>query len=177
MLRHIGNEPGKEPETLTERTTPMSSKNPVQVTVSKVIAAQPEAIYDLVADITQMPKYSPENTSGEWIKGATGPVVGAQFKGSNKLGKATWSTKPTVTVADRGREFAFKVPGASGPVWSYRFEPTANGTLVTESVVQTKRSPLPIRLIQRFNGVTDRNAVLRDGMITTLDRLADAVAS
>ena len=154
----------------------MSTKRPVQVTVSQVIAATPEAIYDVVADITQMPKYSPENTSGEWIKGATGPVVGAQFKGANKLGKATWSTKPTVTVADRGREFAFKVPGASGPVWTYRFEPTPEGTLVTESVLQTKRSPLPIRLIQRLNGVTDRSAVLRDGMVTTLDRLAAAVA-
>jgi Polyketide cyclase / dehydrase and lipid transport len=153
----------------------MSTKNPVQVTVSKVIAATPEAIYDVVADITQMPKYSPENTLGEWIKGATGPVVGAQFKGANKLGKATWSTKPTVTVADRGHEFAFKVPGASGPVWTYLFEATPEGTLVTESVLQTKRSPLPIRLIQRLNGVTDRSAVLRDGMVTTLDRLAVAV--
>lgn len=150
--------------------------NPVAITISKVIAAPPEAIYDLVADITQMPKYSPENTSGEWIKGATGPVVGAQFKGSNKLGKATWSTKPTVTVADRGREFAFKVPGASGPVWSYRFEPTVGGTLVIESVIQTKSSPLPIRMIQKLNGVTDRAAVLRAGMVTTLDRIASVAA-
>jgi uncharacterized protein YndB with AHSA1/START domain len=155
----------------------MSTKNPVQVTVTKVIAAQPEAIYDLVADITQMPNYSPENTGAAWINGATGPAVGAQFKGSNKLGKATWSTKPTVTVADRGREFAFKVPGASGPVWSYRFEATPEGTLVTESVVQAKRSPLPIRLIQKLNGVTDRSAVLREGMVTTLDRLAVAAAN
>ena len=50
----------------------MSAKNPVHVTVSKVIAASPEVIYDLVADITQMPKYSPENTAGAWIKGAPG---------------------------------------------------------------------------------------------------------
>ncbi len=155
----------------------MSTKNPVQVTVTKVIASQPEVIYDLVADITQMPKYSPENTAGEWINGATGPVVGAQFKGANKLGKATWSTKPTVTVAERGREFAFKVPGAAGPVWTYRFEPAPGGTLVTESVVQAKRSPLPIRLIQKLNGVTDRAAVLREGMVTTLDRLAVAAAN
>ena len=124
-----------------------------------------------------MAKYSPENTAGEWIKGATGPAVGAQFKGTNKLGKATWSTKPTVTVADRGREFAFKVPGASGPVWTYRFEPVAGGTLVTETVDQAKRSPLPIRLIQKMHGVTDRAAVLRDGMVTTLDRLAAAASN
>jgi uncharacterized protein YndB with AHSA1/START domain len=153
-----------------------STKNPVEVTVTKVIAASPEALYDLVADITQMPKYSPENTAGEWIGGATGPAVGARFKGSNSLGKAKWSTKPTVTVADRGHEFAFKVPGGSGPVWSYRFEPSANGTVVTESVMQAKRSPLPIRMIQKRNGVTDRAAVLRAGMVTTLDRIAIAAS-
>jgi hypothetical protein len=49
---------------------------------------------------------------------------------------------------------------------------TAGGTLVTESVTQTKRSPLPIRVIQRLNGVTDRSANLRAAMVTTLDRLA-----
>jgi Polyketide cyclase / dehydrase and lipid transport len=155
----------------------MSTKNPVEVTVTKVIAAAPEVIYDLVADVTQMGKYSPENTGGEWIKGATGPAVGAQFKGVNKLGKATWSTKPTVTVAERGREFAFKVPGASGPVWTYRFQPVDGGTLVTESVAQAKRSPLPIRLIQKMHGVTDRTAVVRDGMLTTLDRLGVAATN
>jgi Polyketide cyclase / dehydrase and lipid transport len=150
----------------------MSTHGTVNVTVAKVIAAQPETVYDLVADITRMPTYSPENTAGEWLDGAEGAVVGARFKGSNKLGRAKWSTKPTVTVADRGREFAFKVPGAAGAQWTYRFEPTTDGTLVTESVVQTKRSPLPIRVIQRLNGVTDRNANLRTAMVTTLDRLA-----
>jgi len=152
----------------------MQTTNTIDVTVSKIIPAAPEAVYDLIADITKMPQYSPENTAGEWLDGATGPVVGARFKGANKLGKASWSTKPMVTVADRGREFAFKVPGASGPLWTYRFEAAATGTLVTESVVQTKRSPLPIRLIQRLNGVTDRSAVLRQGMVTTLDRVAAA---
>jgi Polyketide cyclase / dehydrase and lipid transport len=155
----------------------MSTKSPVNVTVTKVIAAEADSIYDLVADITRMPHYSPENTAGEWLDGATSPAVGARFKGSNRLGKATWSTKPTVTVADRGREFAFKVPGAAGARWSYRFEPTTGGTLVTESVGQTKRSPLPIRMIQRLNGVTDRNADLRAGMATTLDRLAAEIAA
>ena len=151
-------------------------KNPVNVTVSRTIVAKPEVVYDLVADITQMPRYSPENTATEWLDGATGPAVGAKFKGTNKLGKATWSTKPTVTVADRGREFAFKVPGSSGPLWTYRFQATPDGTLVTESVEQGKRSPLPIRLIQKLNGVTDREAVLRSDMVTTLERLAVAAS-
>jgi hypothetical protein len=42
--------------------------------------------------------------------------------------------------------------------------------------VQAKRSPLPIRMIQKRNGVTDRAAVLRAGMVTTLDRIAIAAS-
>ena len=29
---------------------------------------------------------------GAWIKGATGPAVGAKFKGRNRLGSKKWST-------------------------------------------------------------------------------------
>lgn len=86
----------------------------------------------------------------------TAPAVGARFKGTNRIGKTSWSTKPTVTVADRGRHFAFKVPGKSGARWSYEFSPIAEGTLVTESMSQEVASQLPIRIIQRRAGVTDR---------------------
>ncbi len=150
----------------------MSKPAPLQVTVSTVIAAPAERLYDLIADVTQMHQFSPENTSATWIDGATGPAVGARFKGTNELGKAKWSTKPTVTVADRGTRFAFKVPGAAGAEWSYNFTPVEGGTLITESMAQAKPSPAIIRLIQRRNGVTDRAANLRAAMETTLTRLA-----
>ena len=39
---------------------------------------------------------------------------------------------------------------------------------------QNRPSPLLIRIIQRRAGVVDRSAHLRQGMITTLDRLAAA---
>jgi hypothetical protein len=152
----------------------MSKPAPLSVTVSKVIPTGAEALYDLVSDITSMHKLSPENTAGVWLNGATGPAVGAQFKGTNRLGKANWSTKPTVTAADRGKHFAFKVPGAAQTVWSYQFEAVENGTRVTESMSQVKASPAIIRFIQRRNGVNDRAANLHDAMSTTLDRLASA---
>jgi uncharacterized protein YndB with AHSA1/START domain len=152
----------------------MSKHAPLNVTVSTVIAAPAERLYDLIADVTQMHQFSPENTSATWINGATGPAVGARFKGTNQLGKAKWSTKPTVTVAERGKQFAFKVPGAAGPEWSYTFQSVDGGTLITESMSQAKASPAVIRLIQRRNGVTDRAANLREAMHTTLTRLASA---
>jgi Polyketide cyclase / dehydrase and lipid transport len=155
----------------------MSKPAPISVTVSKVIPTGAEALYDLVADVTNMHRFSPENTDAVWLNGATGPSVGAKFKGSNQLGKAKWSTKPTVTAADRGRRFAFKVPGAAGTEWTYEFEPVETGTRVTESVTQVKASPAIIRYIQRRNGVTDRAANLSDAMTVTLDRIALAATA
>jgi uncharacterized protein YndB with AHSA1/START domain len=150
----------------------MSKPAPVAVTVTKIISASPETVYDLVSDITRIPEFSPENVKGEWIGNTTAPAVGVRFKGTNRIGKTSWSTKPTVTAADRGRHFAFKVPGKSGALWSYEFSPVAEGTLVTESMSQDVASPLPIRIIQRRSGVTDRASHLRAGMTTTLDRVA-----
>lgn len=147
---------------------------PLSVSVSAVIDAPAERVYDLLADVTRMPSYSPETIAASWIGDATGPVVGARFKGTNRLGKAKWSTKPTITAAERGVRFAFKVPGKSGAEWTYAFERVDGGTRVTESMTQDKPSPAVIRFIQRRNGVTDRSAHLRSAMVTTLRRLADA---
>ncbi|MEM8708296.1 MAG: SRPBCC family protein [Actinomycetota bacterium] len=153
----------------------MTKPTPIEIEVEATIPAPPEVVYDLVADITRMGEWSPETTDAEWIKGSTEATVGARFKGTNQLGKASWATKPTVTAARRGETFAFKVPGKSGPTWRYDFEPVPGGTRVVESVQQAAPSPAIIRLIQRRNGVTDRRSHLADGMRSTLANLAAAV--
>lgn len=163
------------PTSIPSATTPTTaSKAPLNVSVSATIAAPARVVYDLISDVTRMPEFSPENIRGEWLGGATGPAVGARFKGTNKLGRTTWSTKPTVTAAEPGRVFAFKVPGASGALWTYELTEQGDTTLVTESMVQRKPSPPLIRWFQRRAGVTDRAANLRAAMTTTLDRVAAA---
>jgi uncharacterized protein YndB with AHSA1/START domain len=154
----------------------MSKPTTVDVTVTAVVPAAPETVYDLVSDITRMGEWSPETVAAEWLGDATGPAVGARFKGTNVIGKTRWATKPTITAATRGVEFAFEVPGASGGKWRYTFEPVAGGTRVVESVRQDKPSPALIRFIQRRAGVVDRSEHLREGMHTTLQRLAAAAA-
>jgi hypothetical protein len=151
-----------------------TAKSPLAVSVTATIAAPAQAVYDLVSDITRMPEFSPENIRGEWLAGATGPVVGARFKGTNKLGSTTWSTKPTITAAEPGRLFAFKVPGASGAQWTYELADRDGVTVVTESMAQTKASSPLIRWFQRRAGVTDRAANLHAAMTTTLERVAAA---
>ena len=87
-------------------------------TVERYIEASPEVLYDVVADVTRTPERTPDIVRCEWLDGATGPRVGAMFKGWNqdKFGPIPikWSTKCTVKTAARGEEFAFIVPGADG---------------------------------------------------------------
>jgi hypothetical protein len=142
--------------------------------VTTNINASPEAVYDLVADVRRMGEWSPECRSCEWIDGATGPEVGARFKGSNTHGLARWSTKPKVAVADRGREFAFVVGhlGRDMTKWSYRFEPAANGAAVTESFEMLSDMPWYFRMSDRLlMRVQDRHADLEQNMTETLQRL------
>jgi uncharacterized protein YndB with AHSA1/START domain len=138
------------------------------------ISAPPEKVYDLVSDVTRMGEWSPETFKCEWIDGATGPAVGARFKGSNKRRLIRWSTKPEVVAADPGREFAFVTKGM-GPStrWSYRFDSAADGgTDVTESFDLLDDLPVYVRLGDRYlMGIKDRQADLEDGMRQTLERI------
>jgi len=99
------------------------------------IDAPPEKVWALVSDVTRMGEWSPETVKAAWIDGATGPAVGARFKGSNKRGILRWSTKCTVVACEPGKEFTFVVGTAENPAtrWSYQFAPTAGGTEATES--------------------------------------------
>ena len=155
----------------------MSKHQPVSVTVERTIPASPEALYDIVTDVSRIGEMSPECRSAEWVGKQTGPQVGARFKGNNELGKSKWSTKPTVTAAERGQVFEFKVPMGFGPTWRYEFHQVEGGTRVVESMRQDKASPWFIRRAQVKAGVTDRAANVTDAMTTTLanlDRLATA---
>lgn len=123
-----------------------------------------------------MGEWSPENTGGAWRKGATGPAVGARFKGTNANGKRSWSTSVEVTVCDPGTAFAFKVTsgGAKVATWSYELEPTATGCTVTETWLD-QRGWLVKTLGGPVSGVTDRDREhSRKGMEATLDALAAA---
>ena len=150
----------------------MSKYRPITATVERTIPAPPEALYDIVTDVTRIGELSPECKGGEWVGKSQGPEVGARFAGKNELGKSKWTTKPTVTAAERGRVFEFKVPMGFGPTWRYEFHAVDGGTRVVESMRQDKASPWFIRRAQQKAGVTDRAANITNGMEITLDNLA-----
>ena len=147
--------------------------------VSMRMDASPEAVYDLVADITRTPELSPEVVSCTWLDGATTAAVGARFKARNKVQRGpSWSNKPVVTVADRGREFAFTRTEVGGGTmrWSYLLEPDGDGTLVTESYeLERPMTAFMWFVIGVVCGRTDRRSDLRQGMQQTLERVRAVV--
>jgi len=123
--------------------------DPIREEASIEIKASPEKVWMLVSDITRMGEWSPECRSCEWVGGATGPAVGAKFKGKNKAGVMRWSTTCEITVADPGNEFTFLRPGPDGgATWSYKFASTpGGGTRLNESCQTAKAPPLPLRIL------------------------------
>ncbi len=144
-------------------------------TVEIIVAAAPERVYDLVADVTRTPELSPEILEVRWLGGATGPAVGGRFEAVNvSSGGRRWRKRPVVTVADRGREFAFArtEPFAGTVAWRYRFEPVEGGTRVVESYeVERPVTRLGWFVIEKVFRSGDRREELRAGMRTTLERL------
>jgi uncharacterized protein YndB with AHSA1/START domain len=139
---------------------------------SAEIAAPAEKVWRLVSDLPRMGEWSPENTGGRWIGGASGPATGARFRGSNRKGLRRWSTTVTVTAADEGKKFAFDV--TYGPLaistWEYTF--TANGNVTTVVEEWTDRRPTWMKIASApAMGVADRAAHNQRGMEHTLDRL------
>jgi hypothetical protein len=140
--------------------------------------APADRIWDLLSDVTRIGRYSPETFEAEWLDGATGPAVGAKFRGHvkrNGIGPIYWTTC-VVTACEPGREFAFGVGKADRPlnVWGYHLEPAGDGTDVTESFHLTETAWLKLywALLGWARGRTNR-----EGMRTTLEKIKAEVES
>jgi uncharacterized protein YndB with AHSA1/START domain len=80
---------------------------PQQGRASIDIAAPPEAVFDLIADVTRMGEWSPECYRCEWLDGASVAGAGARFRGYNRRGRYGWKRTAVIDTAERGREFTF----------------------------------------------------------------------
>ena len=158
---------------------------PRTFTVSRAlhIAAPPRQIYEQVCRPARMGRWSPENL-GATLPDETGGTdaaafTGMVFDGHNKRGAFRWTTRCTVTAAEPGVRFAFRVhaiglrtPRLRGPIatWEYRFEPDgegdARGTRVTETWTDDRRAwPDPVAAVfdravtggRTFAAFQDRN--------------------
>jgi hypothetical protein len=125
------------------------------------VAADPDRIWRMIADVTQMGSWSPECVGCDWLDGASGPEPGARFRGHNRLGPFRWSTTCTVEASDPGSEFTFVARHWSGATtrWRYTLEPAGATTHVTESyqALHTPGWMLALELAVRRGRTLDRS--------------------
>ncbi|HEX9178336.1 SRPBCC family protein [Mycobacterium sp.] len=140
------------------------------------MAAPAMQIWELVADVRNIGRFSPETFEAEWVGGATGPAVGARFRGHvrrNEIGPVYWTTC-RVTDCEPGREFGFDVLAGDRALnhWHYRLTPSGDGTDVTESFRLADAAAL--RMYAALLGPLRRRRNVRD-MRKTLERIKAVV--
>lgn len=144
------------------------------------VAAAPEVVWDLVADVARMGEWSPECRRCQWVAGASGPGRGARFRGYNRLGLWRWTREALVTEAERGSEFAFVTLGdrdTEQTRWRYHLVPSGVETEVEESFEGVTR-PLYLHLWLAMPRMMQfRRTQLERGMRRTLERLKAAAES
>jgi hypothetical protein len=145
---------------------------PAVVSRSTSVSAPAQRVWELVSDLPAMGAYSPENVGGSWVRGATGPQVGAVFRGRNGGGLRRWSTTSTVLRCVPGREFAFDVRagGMLAAQWAFEVEPTPDGCRLTETWTD-RRSALMTVLGRVVTGVADRTEFTGRSIEQTLERV------
>ena len=103
------------------------------VAASVDIAADPQAVYELIADVGGVGRFSPEATGA--VQAGHQPQTGDRFWGVNRRGPWIWATRCRVIDAQPGRRFAFDVD--FGPFgisrWEYDLEASDAGCSVTET--------------------------------------------
>jgi uncharacterized protein YndB with AHSA1/START domain len=100
----------------------------------EVVAARPELVWDLVADITRVGGWSPECIRAAWLGEPGRPRAGARFTGHNRSPNGfEYEVTCVVTEADRPRAFAWVVlddsgdPARPSSSWQYRIDPLPGG--------------------------------------------------
>jgi len=146
------------------------------------ISAPPEVVFDLVSDIHQMARFSPELVSCRWLDGADRAAVGARFEAVNHVPgtRGTWKNRPVVTQYDPPHAFATSrtEPFAGTLVWSYQIDSDGHTSQLTESYQVTRPiTPIGWFIIETLGRRHDRRTDLRNGMRDTLNAIKTAAES
>lgn len=147
------------------------TQTPVRTHAQSItIEATPEALYDLVSDITRTGEWSPVCAACWWDEPGEAGRVGVWFTGHNELPGRSWETRSQIVAADRGREFAWIV-GGSFVRWGFTFDSDGAATKLTESWAFL---PSGIAMFQEKYGdqaaaeIDERTRQAQDGIPRTL---------
>jgi uncharacterized protein YndB with AHSA1/START domain len=143
----------------------MSDDSRFLISVSRVIAADQQRLFDIVADPSQHPVIDGSGSVRAARSGAPDRLTeGAKFGMDMHLG-TNYKILNTVVEFDEPNVIAWR--HFNGHVWRYRFTETAGGT---EAVEQWDARPARNRWFLILSGFGGRN---RKGMQATLERLAE----
>ncbi len=127
-------------------------------TASIQIQASPERVWAFCTELSGFGQWSPENRGGAWIDGATGPALGARFKGVQEHpSRPRWETVCEITAFDEHRFFEWRLGEVDfpGAVWSFRLSPgsTPGSTELTQSV---QMGPGPSGISEALKAMPDK---------------------
>lgn len=139
------------------------------VSESVIIAAEPEAIFEVLADPRRHCDFDGSGTVSGSMSGPKRLSLGASFGMKMRFGPLPYRISSKVKEFEENRRIAWAHFG--GHRWRYELEAVEGGTRVTESFDwSTAMSP---RFIER-SGYPARN---KAGIVKTLDRLKALIES
>lgn len=141
-------------------------------TASVHVDAPPDQVWDIVADLDNISRWSPECYRVRWTGKPTGAVAGAKFLGFNKQGWKRWFTRNVVEEVSPPERLTF-LTRDNGTRWSFQLEPADGGTQLTQTrTLPDKRPLLAKTLVVLFlGGIDTHNQHMVDNMRQTLDRI------
>jgi uncharacterized protein YndB with AHSA1/START domain len=154
---------------------PRSTKQPLPITTSVDIDADPEHVWTVVGDVARMPEWSPE-LRRLVVLGRKPLRVGTTLLGVNRRGWAVWPTTSKVTRLEPGRAIAWHTR-ESGATWTYELEPTTEGTRLTGRRDLHRFTIGTTLLGPAIGGAEGHDRELEQGIRTTLGRIKHAAES
>ena len=150
---------------------PLTDVAPIEASIE--IAAPPAQVWELVSDLSNMSRWSPQ-VFKTFVRGGE-TRQGAKMININRKGLLVWPTQAMVTTFEPGQKIAFRIR-ENWTTWSFTLGPTADGGT---RIVQRREAPegisdVSVRLTKAvLGGVDEFTADLLEGMNQTLGRIKD----
>lgn len=105
-------------------------------TASVHASAPPEAVWQVLTDVTRVGEWSHECHTATWTDDLTHAAVGARFRGRNHAGPVRWSRPCTINLCNPPSEFGYRTQGGrlmrDSTEWHFALEPEDGGTRITQ---------------------------------------------
>lgn len=152
---------------------------PRQAEVHVDVAVPPDAVWDVLRDVTRVGEWSHECASAQWLGGKGEAVPGARFRGRNRQRWIRWGRTCEVLSVEPARELVWRtVPTVLNPDstrWRVSLEPQSSGTRIVQryDVTQAPPSVLEWTYARVLPAHRDRRGALQED----LRRLGEVAAA